>query len=36
MTAPSSVNDLNRVLTSKGYAIKKSYLTAEQTQCIRS
>jgi superfamily II DNA or RNA helicase len=31
-----SVNDLNRVLTSKGYAIKKSYLTAEQTQQIRS
>jgi superfamily II DNA or RNA helicase len=31
-----TVNDLNRVLTSKGYAIKKSSLTAEQTQFIRS
>ena len=31
-----AVNDLNRVLTSKGYAIKKSYLSAEQTQMIRS
>jgi superfamily II DNA or RNA helicase len=30
------INDLNRVLTSKGYAIKKSFLTPTQIQDIRS
>ena len=32
----SSVNDLDRVLTSKGYAIKKSFLTPAQIQDIRT
>ena len=30
------INDLNRVLTSKGYAIKKTFLTPTQIQDIRS
>ena len=32
----TSINDLDRVLTSKGYAIKKSVLSAEQTNHLRS
>ena len=31
-----SINDKNRVLTSKGYAIKKSFLTEAQIQKLRS
>lgn len=31
-----SINDKNRVLTSKGYAIKKSFLTEPQIQKLRS
>jgi superfamily II DNA or RNA helicase len=31
-----SINDKDRVLTSKGYAIKKSFLTEVQTQHLRS
>ena len=31
-----SINDKNLVLTSKGYAIKKSFLTEVQTQMLRS
>jgi superfamily II DNA or RNA helicase len=32
----TSINDLDRVLTSKGYAIKKSVLSVEQTNHLRS
>lgn len=32
----TSINDLDRVLTSKGYAIKKAVLSAEQTTYLRS
>lgn len=32
----TSINDLNRVLTSKGYAIKKTALNEEQTTHLRS
>ena len=31
-----SINDYHRVLTSKGYAIKKSFLTESQIQQLRS
>jgi superfamily II DNA or RNA helicase len=34
--ATQSINDMNCVLTSKGYAIKKSWLTPTQIQDIRS
>ena len=31
-----SLSELNRVITSKGYAIKKSFLTDTQSQQLRS